>query len=169
MAHARQKLALVLVCERQVHVQPPGVEEVSHLEHHFVAVERLGQVVVGAEVQGAVARHLPDVAREHHDWQESEPAACVPESPQDLKAVRSRHVQVEQDEVGLEFFEDSLGLRRVLQASNHGVLAVQESLQHLDVVSTVVHDQDATAQGLSSSLLESCATPPASWPRLSIR
>src|SRR5712664_79402 len=151
MTHAGQELALVLIRTRELDVHPPSGQKVSHPEHYLLAVERLREVVVSSHVQRLSASNRSDVAGQHHHRQEAQPAADIPELLEDRKAVGRRHVQVEEDKIRLEFVEYLLGLGRVRQASNHRGLALEEPLEHHDVVLVVVHDQDTAAHGLASS------------------
>ena len=79
---------------------------------------------------------------------ETQAEARFPEPPQNLEPVRLLHVQVEQDEVGLEVPEGALCLRGVRDAFNDGVLSSKESPEHLDVVLAVVDDQHSAAHRL---------------------
>jgi hypothetical protein len=116
-----------------------------------MAVERFRQVIVGSHVQRLSTGDRSDVAGQHYHRQEANPAARIAELLEDRKAVRRRHVEVEKDEVGLEFVEDLLRLGRVRETSDDSGFALEKPLEHHDVVLVVVHDQDTAVHDSASS------------------
>jgi len=114
-------------------------------------IERLGEEVVRAQVERIVARGLSHVTGQNQYRQEAQLPSCISKPAEDFETVRLWHVEVEHDEVGLEFLEDPLCLRRVGHALNQCVVEGQEPPEHFDVVFAVVDDEHAVAQVLASS------------------
>src|SRR5579859_33598 len=128
----------------ELHVELARVQQVAHPQHHLGPVERLGQEVVGPEPESAVAGQPAAVRAEHDHRQvaEADPGAAQP--PQDLQAVRLRHVKVEQHEVGFESHELVLGQPRVVEGLDLEVRVLfEDGLEQLRVGGLVIHDEDA--------------------------
>ena len=116
------------------------LEEIPHSQANFSAVQRLGQEIVGAEEESAVSRNRPVISGEHDHWQKAQRSASAPEAAQNLKAVWLRHVEVQQEQVGLEVGEGLLGRLRVSYAADFIGDIGKKALDQLDVGDIVVHD-----------------------------
>ena len=138
---------LVGTCE--IDIELPSAEEVAHPQHNLLALEGLGQEVVRAEYERAVARHPTGVARQHDHWKEAQAFASAAQPTEDLEPIWLRHVQIEQDDVGLELDEDMLNLPRVAQPADLASGVLQIRLEQEDVGGVVIDDEDAAAQDIT--------------------
>ena len=125
---------------RQMHIQ-----QVAHPHQQLGAVERLGQVVAGPGTQGFKQVLLAMLGRQDHDrWQQGRPQGL--ELLHDLKAIQVRHVQVEQDEVGLCVLIQADHPARVFHQHQLLIaLHAQHLVEQLQVDWFVVHGHDAFA------------------------
>ena len=76
-------------------------------------VERLGDEIVSPENQRFVAGRFASVARQDDDRKETERRSGTLQAPQDFKTVEVGHMQVEENQVGLELLKRPLGLSRL--------------------------------------------------------
>src|SRR5450759_1190609 len=134
----------------ELDIETASPQQVADPKDHLLAVEWLGQKVIGTEEKGAVPGGPAGVSGQHYHREEAEALANAAQVSKDLETVRLWHVQVEQHDVRLELDEDALDLVRFGHALDRAGLFGEEPLQHLDVVDFVVDDQDPVPDDRSS-------------------
>ncbi len=107
----------------RVDVQGPGVQQVADPQDHLDAVQRFGEEVGGSGMKGPVARLAGHVGGQDEHRQERVGGQGLLQFVEDVEAVAGGHVQVEQQQVGVD-----------LQAPWDGVAGVGDAvdLQNTD-------------------------------------
>src|SRR5205807_8519171 len=133
-----------LILVRKFEVKQPGLEQVVAPEEDLGRIEGLAQEVFGPAGQGALLRLRSDVGREHQDREERIGRERLLEVLHRHEPVPLRHVEVEQDQVGLELGDQGFDLARVGRALEVGVAGnpPERALEEMDVDFLVVDDQD---------------------------
>jgi len=112
-------------------------------------VEWLVQEVVGTESEGIVPGHATFVLSQDDDGRKANAFSGAAEPAQHFQAVRLRHVEVKQHQVGREVLECLLGLVGV----EHGADLIREVDEHgfeqSNVHVLVIDDQNPVARGAS--------------------
>jgi len=127
----------------------PRPEVIAHPEHNLMPVERLVQEIVSTESEGIVPGHAAFFLGQDDDGRKANAFSGPAEPAQQFQAVRLRHVEVEQHQVGCEVLECLLDLIGV----EHGADLVRDVHQHgleqSDVHRLVIYDQNPVARNAS--------------------
>ncbi|MNC57468.1 hypothetical protein D3C75_1071320 [compost metagenome] len=118
------------------------LESIADALHHFLLVERLGEEVARAQVEGLHAGVAVGLRGQHDDWRRLfRPAGFQP--AEHLMAAQVRHVDVQQDQVRQLLLEHGLDPARVVDPVAVPVaVLLEQGQQQLDVDLTVVDHQD---------------------------
>ena len=91
-------------------VAEAGLQQVADPQHDLDGVERLGEKVPGPHRERFLAALREHVRRQHEDGEVSMMSKARREPSEHAEAVEVRHVQVEQQQVGLIAFEELLDI-----------------------------------------------------------
>src|SRR5687768_2121147 len=116
----------------------------AHAGQQLLSLERLDQVVVGADVQALDAR-LERVARGQHE--DRDLVAVVAQAPRDVDPVEPGEAEVEHDQVGQEGVRLLEPLDAVAGQLDLVALHAQRALQDLGDLLVVLDDEDADWAG----------------------
>ena len=138
----------VLVAVEQLQLQAPRLEQVGDPQAHLDRLERLAQEVVGAGGQRALARRSGGVGRQDEDRDARRPRGDGPQDLHQLEAVRRRHLQVEQDQVGRRGLAEVVDRRGVDRDSHVLVAPLRKHPLQQDHVRLLVVDYEDACPGL---------------------
>jgi hypothetical protein len=128
-------------------------KEILHPGREFDLVHRLGQEVLGAELEGAMADVALGVGR-HHDHRHLGPVGDQAQAADELEAVDHRHHVVEQDQVGLVVGAPGERRHRIRHAFHLRAFQLQQEVaEQRQVDGVVVYNEKSWhgAQGLMFS------------------
>jgi hypothetical protein len=137
------RLLQPLLLPFQRDVEMPRGQQIADAEHGLHGVERLGQEVARADAQGALLDRGGGVAGEDEHRQVAKRRAQGAELFHDLEAVHVRHVEVEDDQVGI-LRRHQLGYEPAIGGGGHlrpGV--VQQAREESDSGQLVIDDEHA--------------------------
>ena len=135
----------LLVAELQMLV--PRFEQILDAQQHLDGVERLGEKIRGADGQRATLGFEPDVGGQHEDGHALRRHEILRELLHHAEAVEVRHVQVEQDEVGLARLTQREHPARIGRGDDLRVTAeLEQVFEERDVHGLVVDDEEPHAQ-----------------------
>jgi hypothetical protein len=124
-------------------VQGAGLEQVGDAGEHLRVIEGLDDEVPGTALQRRPFALGGDVGGEHEDRQVVVRVDQRQQALHERKAVQGGHVEVEQDQVGLELCVERLDPRRVGGGVNVSVARqLEQLLEHQHVAGFVVDDHD---------------------------
>jgi hypothetical protein len=113
----------------------------GHPGQHLFGLDRLGDVVGGADAQaGHLLRHVAERRQEDDDRLAGLRARL--ERTADLEAVHLRHHHVEQDQIGVRLGRDVEGRLAAARRQDAVTAGLQRPDQHLQVDGAIVHHQD---------------------------
>jgi hypothetical protein len=119
-------------------LQPPRLELLAHLEPQLVHVERLRQVVHGAEAHGLHGRIRGREGGHHED---DDVAVDVLGHAQDVHAGGVGHLDVRQHQIEALAPQQLDGALAVLGHLHVVAVALEDDLQHVAHRLLIVHDQ----------------------------
>ena len=123
-------------------VEHPRLEQVVDAQHDLDGVERLGDEVARAHLQCALLHRRVAVAGDDQHGQRAARRQQVPQLLEDLEPVELRHVEVEDQQVGLAVAQQRQGLERIGGGVDAAVAAaVQEAGEQGQVLRLVVEDR----------------------------
>ena len=127
----------------------PAPEQRAHAGEQLLALERLDEVVVGADVQALHARLQRVAGGEHQDRRV---VAVVAQAAGDVDAVQPRQAEVQHDDVGQEGVRLVEAADAVAGELDLVALEAQRALQDLRDLLVVLDDEhaDGTAGGFHS-------------------
>ena len=137
--------------QRRHAARRPPAQQRAHAREQLLALERLDEIVVGADVEALDAR-VERVAGGQH--QDRRVVLVLAQPARDVDAVHARETEVEHEDVGQERVH--LVERRDAVAGEPDLVALQpqRALQHLGDLLVVLDDEDAHGPVGSLHLLE---------------
>jgi hypothetical protein len=136
--------------ERRHSARRPPPQQRAHAREQLLALERLDQVVVGADVESFHAR-VQRVARGQHE--DRRVVLVAAQLARDLDAVHPGETQVQNDQVGEEGLGVIQGLRAVVGELHVVALHAQRALEDLGDLLIVLDDEyaDGTLGGFHAN------------------
>jgi hypothetical protein len=127
-----------------------------HARQQLARIERLGDVVVRADLEAHDPVHDRGGGSHHHD---GDVRVALAQVPREGEAVLARHVDVHQRDVDWAFGGDRLRGAGVLGADRRVAVPGKVLLEHLAYVGLVVDDQDCGLR-VHAGFLRGCAGEP---------
>ena len=129
----------------QFHVQKSCLKQVADSQKDLVGIQRLGQKILSTLAKRALPSFRGDIRSENENRQIFAGRKRGLDLGDERKAVHVRHVEIQQDDVGLGGMQEFQRFARVRGAHDRAGLGIGEgSLQKAHVGNLIIHDEKAS-------------------------